>query len=122
MPLSTHFPQNDPCRIPANSYLPSEYQPLVQISNRATIGFEALSRWTVPVIGAVPPETFISNYEQSGKTVQLGHQVLALLKIEFPALLVKYPTIRISTNASTTELNAPDFAGQFPTSLVALLP
>ena len=99
-----------------------EYQPLIQLSNEATTGFEALSRWTDPLLGEVPPDTFISNSEQSGEIVQLGHQVLALLKTDFPALLTKHPTIRISTNASTTELNAPDFAEHFTTWLNALPP
>jgi EAL domain-containing protein (putative c-di-GMP-specific phosphodiesterase class I) len=99
-----------------------DYQPLIQISNEATIGFEALSRWTDPLLGSVPTETFISNSEQSGEIVQLGHQVLSLLKTDFPALLTKYPAIRISTNASTTELNAPDFPNHFSTWLQALPP
>ena len=99
-----------------------EYQPLIQFSNEATIGFEALSRWTDPLLGEVPPDTFISNSEQTGEIVQLGHQVLALLKTDFPALLTKYPTIRISTKASTTELNAPDFPISLLPWLEALTP
>ena len=111
-----------PHRVPANGDLHLEYQPLFQFSNEATVGFEALSRWTDPLLGEVPPETFISNSEQSGEIVQLGHQVLALLNTDFAALLTKYPTIRISLNASTTELNAPGFPEHFSTWLNALPP
>jgi len=45
--------------------------------------------------------------------VQLGHQVLALLKNDFSILSANFPAIRISTNASATELNAPNFAKHF---------
>lgn len=106
----------------ASEGLHLDYQPLVQMSHGATVSFEALSRWTDPLLGVVPPETFISNSEQTGEIVQLGHQVLALLKTDFLALLTKHPTIRISTNASTTELNAPDFPEHFSTWLNALPP
>lgn len=106
----------------ANGCLHLDYQPMVQISNERAVCFEALCRWTDPVLGPVPPETFISNSEQTGEIVQLGHQVLSLLKTDFPALLTKHPTIRISTNAYTTELNAPDFPEHFSTWLNALPP
>jgi EAL domain-containing protein (putative c-di-GMP-specific phosphodiesterase class I) len=54
-----------------------------EISAGATVGLEALCRWTDPALGVVPAETFISQSENSGAIVQLGHQVLALLKNDF---------------------------------------
>lgn len=98
------------------------HQPMVQVFNRATIGFEALCRLTNPTQGPIPTEPFVANSEQSGEIVQLGRQVLALLKNDLPALLTKYPSVRISVNTSPTELNAPDFADHFSTWLHALPP
>jgi EAL domain-containing protein (putative c-di-GMP-specific phosphodiesterase class I) len=122
MPPPSHTTPDALTSILASEGLHLDYQPLVQMSDGATVSFEALSRWTDPLLGEVPPETFISNSEQTGEIVQLGHQVLALLKTDFPALITKQPTIRISTNASTTELNAPDFPEHFTTWLNALPP
>jgi EAL domain-containing protein (putative c-di-GMP-specific phosphodiesterase class I) len=96
------------------------YQPQVKIPNKTTTAFEALCRLTYPVQSPIPTEPFIANSEQSGEIVQLGRQVLALLKNDYPALLTKYPTIRISVNTSTTELYAPDFADHFSTWLNSL--
>ena len=122
MPPQSHARQDAPTSILASEGLHLDYQPLVQMSDEATVGYEALSRWTDPVLGSVPAETFISNSEQSGEIVQLGHQVLAILKTDFPALITKYPAIRISTNASPIKLNDPDFANHFSTWLQALPP
>ena len=122
MLLPSHTAPEAITSILASEGLHLDYQPLVQMSDGATIGFEALSRWTDPLLREVPPETFISNSEQTGEIVQLGHQVLALLKNDFSALLAKHPTIRISVNASTTELNATDFPEHFSTWLHALPP
>ena len=41
MSPSALIPQNAPHRVPANGDLRLEYQPLIQISNEATLGFEA---------------------------------------------------------------------------------
>lgn len=121
MPPSSN-PQNVPPRLPAIGPLHLHYQPQVKIPNKATTAFEALCRLTDPIQGPIPTEPFIANSEQSGEIVQLGRQVLALLKNDLPALLTKYPTIRISVNTSPTELNAPDFAEHFSTWLNALPP
>ena len=48
-----------------------EYQPLVSISDRRVIGFEALARWNSPELGRVTPDVFISAAERSGQISQL---------------------------------------------------
>jgi EAL domain-containing protein (putative c-di-GMP-specific phosphodiesterase class I) len=115
-------PQNALLRVSAISALHLAYQPQIKIPNKTTTGFEALCRLTNPTQDPVPTETLIHNSEQSGEIVQLGRQVLALLKNDLPALLAKYPAVRISVNTSPTELNAPDFAEHFSTWLSALPP
>lgn len=48
------------------------YQPLVRPDSRALVGFEALMRWTHPVLGAVSPGEFIVVAEETGAIVELG--------------------------------------------------
>lgn len=121
MPTAFSTPQNAP-RAQAIGHLNLHYQPQTKIPNKTTTGFEALCRLTDPAQGPVPTEPFIANSEQTGEIVQLGRQVLALLKNDFPPLLAKYPAIRISVNTSPAELNAPDFAEHFSTWLSSLPP
>ena len=48
------------------------YQPFVQLSTRALIGFEALIRWQHPERGMVMPGDFIPHAEQSGRINAIG--------------------------------------------------
>lgn len=48
------------------------YQPLVNLSNNAIVGFEALTRWKDDELGIVSPQEFIDVAEDSGLIVQLG--------------------------------------------------
>ena len=48
------------------------YQPIVDVSTRATVGFEALLRWHHPERGLVPPSTFIPIAEQYGFIRDIG--------------------------------------------------
>jgi EAL domain-containing protein (putative c-di-GMP-specific phosphodiesterase class I)/GGDEF domain-containing protein len=48
-----------------------EYQPKVNLSDRAVIGVEALMRWDHPRYGAVPPSRFIPLAERAGMVNQL---------------------------------------------------
>ena len=42
------------------------YQPIVRLSDRKIVGFEALVRWERPNAGLVPPAEFITVAEESG--------------------------------------------------------
>lgn len=42
------------------------YQPIVRLSDHAVAGVEALTRWTHPVRGLVPPDQFITAAERMG--------------------------------------------------------
>ncbi|MBA3447661.1 MAG: EAL domain-containing protein [Pseudaminobacter sp.] len=52
------------------------FQPIVDLKNRRTIGFEALARWTDRDLGFVPPSVFIPIAEERGIIGPLSQLVL----------------------------------------------
>lgn len=52
------------------------YQPIVQLTNGAIVGFEALVRWNHPVHGNVVPSSFIKLAEETGMIVPMGRWML----------------------------------------------
>ena len=52
------------------------YQPKVNIADGRIVGFEALLRWTNPVLGEVSPVRFIPIAERTGLIIPIGAWVL----------------------------------------------
>jgi diguanylate cyclase (GGDEF)-like protein/PAS domain S-box-containing protein len=52
------------------------FQPKIQIASGRIVGFEALLRWTNPVLGEVGPVRFIPIAERTGLIIQIGAWVL----------------------------------------------
>jgi EAL domain-containing protein (putative c-di-GMP-specific phosphodiesterase class I) len=52
------------------------FQPVVNLQTGLVDGFEALARWSHPVLGAVGPDRFIAAAERTGVILQLGRQIL----------------------------------------------
>jgi diguanylate cyclase (GGDEF)-like protein len=52
------------------------FQPILALADRSVVSFEALVRWTHPVLGEIAPEEFIPVAEQRGDIVEIGRWVL----------------------------------------------
>ncbi|NHN86140.1 EAL domain-containing protein [Acetobacter musti] len=52
------------------------YQPVINAQTRHLVGFEALARWSHPVLGPVPPDRFIRLAEEAGLMGELGSWLL----------------------------------------------
>ncbi|MDZ7675616.1 MAG: EAL domain-containing protein [Acidimicrobiales bacterium] len=52
------------------------YQPIVRLPDGVLEGFEALARWSHPVMGNVAPSVFIPAAEETGHIMQIGAWVL----------------------------------------------
>ncbi|MCH4089938.1 putative bifunctional diguanylate cyclase/phosphodiesterase [Acetobacter sp.] len=52
------------------------YQPIINAQTRHLAGFEALARWTHPVLGPIPPDRFIRLAEEAGLMHDLGLSLL----------------------------------------------
>jgi diguanylate cyclase (GGDEF)-like protein len=81
------------------------YQPMVELESGRTVAFEALMRWTHPVLGAVAPVDFIPIAEESGLIVPLGRW--ALLEACTHAASLGPDGVPVSVNLSPRQLSYP---------------
>jgi diguanylate cyclase (GGDEF)-like protein len=58
----------------ANHQFSMEYQPIAEVGS--IVGFEALLRWHHPLLGSIPPSTFIPMAEADGLMPEIGAWVL----------------------------------------------
>ncbi len=79
------------------------FQPIVDAQFQKTIAFEALARWTSPVLGNVSPGEFIPVAERSGKVKALTP---VLLKKALSCAACWPEDIRLSFNLSTHDLSS----------------
>ncbi len=86
------------------------FQPQYEIQTRRLLGFEALMRWTSPVLGPVSPEEFIPKAEFNGLIHHWGHWAMVEACQQFMQLRSKLPTAaHLSINLSAMQLQAPGF-------------
>ena len=79
-------------------------QPKIDVASGRLVGVEALSRWTDPVHGPVPPDVFIGLAERSGMMRTLTTQVLEKSLRACAAWQPQMPGVGIAVNLSTRSL------------------
>ena len=87
------------------------YQPMVSLTTRQIVGFEALVRWPHPSRGLIGASEFISVAEESGSIVALGRFVLAEACRQAAVWQARFPTndCLINVNLSAKEAAHGDF-------------
>jgi predicted signal transduction protein with EAL and GGDEF domain len=81
------------------------FQPIVDVGNGSTLGFEALARWDSPELGEVGPERFIAAAERMRG---MGRLTPILLSKTLCAASTWPENLRISFNLSAQDLASPD--------------
>ena len=81
------------------------FQLIVDIRLERTVAFEALARWTSPVLGPVPPDRFIPVAERAGLVSQLTR---VLLKKALAVARDWPQEVRLSFNLSTHDISSSD--------------
>ena len=90
------------------------YQPIVDLSTRRLVGFEALARWEHPERGPIPPKDFIPVAEDTGLVVPIGAWMLKEACSQLADWLQKYPErpLSVNVNMSVRHLRRPDLVEQ----------
>lgn len=87
------------------------YQPIINLANGDTVGFEALVRWQHPRRGLVPPNLFIPLAEEIGFIVPLGEWVLGAACRQLADWRRRFPEFKdigVSVNLSRKQLGKAD--------------
>ena len=88
--------------------LSMHYQPLIDLSTDAIVGFEALMRWRHPERGPVAPDVFIPLAEQTDLIVALGDFALCAATTEAASWVGwNGPAPYVSVNLSTNQFRDP---------------
>jgi len=86
------------------------YQPMVQMCDGTTAGFEALLRWEHPEHGTVSPNTFIPIAESNGLIIEIGKWVLRKACQQAMRWQAEFGRpIMISVNVSVRQLSSTGF-------------
>jgi EAL domain-containing protein (putative c-di-GMP-specific phosphodiesterase class I)/ActR/RegA family two-component response regulator len=88
----------------ATGQLVLHYQPMMRLSTREVVGFEALVRWNHPTRGLVPPDAFIPLAEEHGLIDDLTWCVLRMA-VEQAANWAETWRVPIAVNLSVSNLN-----------------
>jgi diguanylate cyclase (GGDEF)-like protein len=81
----------------ANDSLTLAYQPIIDPLDGEPIGYEALLRWTDPVMGSVSPSIFVPIAEETGLIMQLGEWVIRKAVAECATWAKGVVSINLST-------------------------
>ena len=90
------------------------YQPQVDLESGEIVGVEALTRWTHPELGNVPPAQFIPAAEETGLIIELGRWVLH----EACREVANWPRpVRLSVNVSPLQFEYGDVVADVRSAL-----
>ena len=87
-----------------NDELELFFQPLLTLSTRETIGFEALVRWRHPEFGIVMPDSFIGIAEREGLIARLTERVLELAATQVSTWRKQAIDTFVSVNVSAANI------------------
>lgn len=88
------------------------YQPIVDVTTGAIVGFEALARWTLPNGENISPVEFIPVAEASGMIVPLGRRIFECAAKDLAAFnqdRADKPNLFMGINVSIRQLQDPKF-------------
>ncbi len=88
-----------------NEGLRAAYQPIVNASGDTVVGVEALTRWTHPTHGEIPPSRFIPIAEHSGLIIELGEWILRRACLDGR----DWPGLTVAVNVSPLQFRRSDF-------------
>jgi EAL domain-containing protein (putative c-di-GMP-specific phosphodiesterase class I)/ActR/RegA family two-component response regulator len=103
---SEHF-EEALLRAVARDELGVAFQPKVACDTGRLVGYEALVRWTHPILGAIPPDAFIPRAE-SLHLVSLVTDSVAATSMAWFASARAHTSERLAINISAVELTGPD--------------
>ncbi len=102
--------ENELMRAIANEDVKVVYQPIRDLANGCTSGFEALVRWDHPTRGTIPPEELVSLAEETELIVPLGLHVFEVAAKDRSALAaVGSSELFVSVNVSPRHTLDGDF-------------
>ena len=93
----------------ADNRLELHLQPIAALPGGAIGSYEALSRWTHPRFGPIPPDVFIATAERGGLIGALTRWNLNVALRHLVALRADGTSIRIAVNLSVEALQLPGF-------------
>ncbi|NRA54087.1 MAG: EAL domain-containing protein [Gammaproteobacteria bacterium] len=86
------------------------YQPKVDTNNFKILGFEALARWSHPVLGNVPPSEFIPVAEDAGLIKELGQFIFTTACLQLKEWHSRgFNDLQIAINVSAREFQLSDY-------------
>jgi EAL domain-containing protein (putative c-di-GMP-specific phosphodiesterase class I) len=87
-----------------------DYQPIVAVATRATVGYEALVRWARPGVGRIPASEFLPAVESAGLMTRLSREVLERAVERLAAWAPSNPWHELSVNVSPADIVRPGYA------------
>jgi diguanylate cyclase (GGDEF)-like protein len=92
------------------------FQPLINLSDGSIVSFEVLARWAHPVLGQIPPSTFIPIATESGR---LEAMTISILDCACRAAIAWPGNFSLAFNVSPKSLNNDRFLNDFVRTLKA---